>query len=57
LFSEVFEGKTSITIEEDWDVPASFLEAMKYVGSFIVKAGTYQIQSSKDEVVITLTQK
>ncbi len=56
LYQEVFAGKTSINVEEDWDIPSTLLTSIQYTGSFILKAGTYAISEANGFINITLTK-
>ncbi|TAF32813.1 MAG: hypothetical protein EAZ57_07740 [Cytophagales bacterium] len=56
LYQEVFAGKSSITTEEDWDLPQNLLTLLNYQSPFLLKAGTYAVQESDGFINITLTR-
>lgn len=49
-----FSGET-FSLEESWDVPADFLDALEHEGSMTIEAGEYAITSTAESYIIRFT--
>jgi hypothetical protein len=56
LYAEVFKGKTTFVVEEDWEIPAEYLKKIGMSEPFIIHAGSYAMKEDSDFIYITFTK-
>jgi hypothetical protein len=51
----MYFSSNTFSLEESWNVPADFLEALEHEGTMTIEAGDYSITSTTESYIIRFT--